>query len=209
MPWVIGGSLLVSAYGAREAGKQAEAGIEAGLALDMEALEFDKEQYADWQRIFGPVQDNLRDYYLGLTPETVEAQGLEEVQQVFGQLREQLPTALSQRGIDPDDGLGVTLEQRLDIKQAEAEAGVRIGSEAVVAEQRQGFLSRGVINPNAPNITAGLRRAGTRQFGFAEQAQQSQSAFIEDFAGTLGTVARNRNPSGVEETASTPTTRLT
>jgi len=114
---------------------------------------------------------------------------------------------LSQRGIDPDEGLGVALEQRLDIKQAEAEAGVRIGAEDVVAGRRQSFLQSGVTNPNAPRVSAGIRKAASRQFSFAGEAERSQAGFVEDFASTLGTVARNRRPEA--PTATTPTTRIT
>lgn len=39
------------------------------------SLAFAQRQYDDWLNVFGPIQDNLSNYYKNLTPARIEAQG--------------------------------------------------------------------------------------------------------------------------------------
>jgi hypothetical protein len=186
MSWgavVAGGAAIVgsaiSSSGAKSNAKEASEASE-------EQLEFAKEQYADWQAVYGPIQDNLASYYGNITPEYYEAIGIEAIEGEFEVVREDLARSMAQRGIE-DSGVGLALEKDLGIQEAEAKAEVRRMAPTMAAEEQSRFLQIGMgTNPSSSVSQALSQQAATSQ-RIAEQSSAAAGQAISDTVNIIGT----------------------
>lgn len=176
MSWVavaIGGSAVIGGVvSSKNAGDATDAAKEAEAAQ----LDFAKQQYADWKAIYGPMEQNLANYYNNLTPEHYEAIGLEAVSAEYDTLQQNMQRTLAQRGIT-DSGVGLALEQEAGIAEAEARADVRRSSDAAVAQEKMGFLGMGMGANPAQSISQTLSQhsAGARDRANAASAAAGQA----------------------------------
>ena len=83
----------------------AQGSAEAALA-NANNLGFQKEQYesamqdvADLEDIFGPIQDNMAEYYNNISPEMYQLQGKEAIENQYKRSKESLDAAFSNNGM--------------------------------------------------------------------------------------------------------------
>ena len=164
------GTAVVGAVSSSSASKRASSSADASTAASSEAtaaqLEFAKEQYADWEKAYGSVQDNLSAYYNSLTPEKYEAQSIQAINQAYTNANTRITQSLAQRGI-ATSGLAAQAQVDLSTKQAQDTATVRATSDQVVANEKMKFLSLGM--GQYANTTAGVSNAYGNQANLATQ----------------------------------------
>lgn len=174
----IAGSVISSRSASKAANKAASA-EEAQLAFAME-------QYDDWQNVFGPIQDNLSNYYQSLTPDYYEAAGLEAFQKERDAQLTQLRETLAQRGL-ATSGVSAALERSTAIDTAQTRANIRREAPSKVAEEKGRFLQIGMgQNPGASYSSALSQITQGRQQNAMLQSQAAGAA-IGNTIGTIGT----------------------
>ena len=179
------GAAVVGGVAASSASKRASRSADAATAASSEAaaaeLAFAKEQYADWEKAYGSVQDNLSAYYNSLTPEKYEAQSIQAINQAYTNANTQITQSLAQRGI-ATSGLAAQAQVDLSTKQAQDTATVRATSDQVVANEKMKFLSLGM--GQYANTTAGVSNAYGNQANLAaNQASQYNAQAAQASAG--------------------------
>jgi len=169
-----------------------ESADKAGRA-EKRRLAFDEKQYADWKAIYGPIEENLSEYYTNLTPERLTAQGLQGQQAEFQRARTHIQENLTQRGL-ADSGVAIAADTNLELQNALARAKIRSDAPERVREQQQSFLQGGEARRAGAvqNISSGLARTAE------SHGQQAASQFAA--AGSLLSMGISNIP-----TASDPT----
>ena len=141
------GTSYMSARSSSKSADKAYASADAASQLQyetsMEQLNFQKEQYADWENIFGPIQDNLSSYYKNLSADSVASLGIQNIEQSYTQSRQNLDTQLAKRGITNSGATAAGLTS-LENTRMLGKAEVRSTAEQTVAQQQLGFLSAGL-----------------------------------------------------------------
>lgn len=151
---------------ADSASDSAAAATQASSDASAAQLAFSKEQYEDWKAVFGDVQDNLAAYYKNLTPDSIEAQGIQALNTEYAAASKSLTQALAQRGIS-SSGLEAQAMTDLAQKQAQDTANVRVQAPIIAAQEKMKFLSLG-LNQGA-NAVAGVNGAYQSQANLAAQ----------------------------------------
>ena len=179
VPAVVGvAGAAMSASASRSASKKAAASA-------ANQLEFEKARYDDWQNVFGPVQENLSNYYQSITPDYYEAAGLEAFQKERDAQMQQLQENLAQRGL-ATSGVTAALERSNAIDTAQTRANIRREAPAKAAEEQSRFLQIGMgLNPSASYSSALSQTAQAQQANANLQAQAAGSA-ISNAVGTVG-----------------------
>lgn len=113
-------------------------------------LKLAREQQAKWDAMFGPVQENLADYYKTLSPESFAAAGLRSIEADFEAIGISTRQNLAQRGL-AGSGLEQDLAAQQEIAKAEAKATVRADAPLKVAKAKQSFLNIGLQQAGADN----------------------------------------------------------
>ena len=121
----------------------ADAASQLQYETSMAQLDFQKEQYADWENIFGPIQDNLSSYYKHLSADSVASLGIQNIEQSYTQSRQNLDTQLAKRGITNSGATAAGLTS-LENTRMLGKAEVRSTAEQTVAQQQLGFLGAGL-----------------------------------------------------------------
>lgn len=140
----VGGSLLSSRSASKATAAQSKA--------SSDELAFNQQRYDDWINVYGPIQDNLSDYYEQLTPEYYATMGLEEFEKERASAQEALTTNLAQRGIAANSGVALQLQNNLDTQSAETRASIRRNAQSTVNQEKQNFLSIGIGSNPAGNV---------------------------------------------------------
>jgi len=136
-----------AASSASSASKAATASADAAAQLQYETsnaqLEFSKQQYDDWQSIFGPIQDNLSSYYKNLSSDTVASLGIQNIEKEYARSSQLLDQSLAKRGLSNS---GATTQSMTQLESARmlGRAEVQANAPMVSAQQQQGFLSIGL-----------------------------------------------------------------
>ena len=185
MAWVavaIGGSAaLGSVTSYMGAKKSSAASAETAAAMrksaklqykaTMAQLDFAKQQYNEWQGIFGPIEQNLSSYYKNLSPDSFAALGIQNIEQEYSRSREQLDIALAKRGIT-DSGATVAGMTELEGNRLLGRAQVRAQAPTQVAQMQQGFLSVGL--GQQAQLQQGINNAYSNQIGvFGQQVSNN------------------------------------
>ena len=210
MSWglvAIGGmSLVGSMVTSKAAGEATEASAVASAA----ALEFAEQQYTDWQETYGPLQDNMAEYYSGISPDYYAAQGLENFQQEQQVRTERMQETFAQRGIDPSSGIAMSLEAQSELEGAEHRAKIRSDAPRQAAEDKTRFLQIG-LGQNPASATQGALSNQAIIAGNQAQTTGMMAGQAWSDAGTaVGTAldAYNRRPAPTT-TPHTPATTYT
>ncbi|ANY29561.1 DNA ejection [Pseudoalteromonas phage PH1] len=191
----IAGSAVVGAVVSNNASKRA---TKAASAASESELAFNQQRYDDWKEVYGPIQDNLSDYYSNLSPDLYEAQGLEAFNAEFQKAQDDVATSLAQRGIT-DSGLSAQLAQQGAVTAAENRAAIRMDAPAKVAELQSNFLQIGLGQDPSGDIAGTLaRNTGTTQ-NIATQSQIAAGQATGNAITEVGNAAvalANYNPNG-------------
>lgn len=134
---------LTDYEGQEKAGKNAAASQAQANALSREQIAFMREQYSDFKDIYGPIEDNLSEYFKSLNPEKVAAMGLENQQREFEVARATIEQDSARRGIS---GSGIETGNKVNatFMNAEQRARIRSGADKAVADEKMGFLGLGL-----------------------------------------------------------------
>lgn len=149
-------------------------------------LAFNQQRYDDWMNVYGPIQDNLSDYYSSLTPDYYEAIGLEAFETEREQAQMQLDQNLAQRGLT-NSGVALELQNNLDTQSAEKRADIRRQAPALVAQDQQNFLNLG----QGQGTSAASSVAGTlanQSSAARQQANAANTAAGNSWGSTVNTI---------------------
>ena len=160
----VGGSI----YGAKKAKDAAEADRDAANArseaqaeADAAALDFEKERYADWQEVYGSVEQNLADYYNNVSADYYEVQGLQAFNEEAADVQKQVQEDLAQRGIQ-GSGIGASIGRTQQVEDAQSRAQIRVDAPRRAAEEKRGFLQIGLGQNPADNVSSALQSSASR-----------------------------------------------
>ena len=131
-----------AAKAANKASDRAAASADAQTALGYEQLDFNKQQYDDWNAIFGDTQKTLASYYNTLSPEFFASTGLQNIEQEYTRSRTQLDAALAKRGIS-NSGVAVDDFSTLEAARMMGRADIRNKAETQVRAEQMNFLAVG------------------------------------------------------------------
>lgn len=175
------GSVVGGVLGTSSANKATE----SAAAATKDQLEFEKALYQDWQNIFGPIQDNLSQYYQSLTPDYYEAAGLEAFQKERDAQMTQLNESLAQRGLSTS-GIQAAVERTNAIDTAQTRANIRREAPAKAAEEQSRFLQIGMGSNPANSYSTALSQVAQQQTSYAQQQQQAAGQAVGSAISTVG-----------------------
>lgn len=140
------GTSYMSAKSASSSADKAYASADAASQLQyetsMEQLNFAKDQYADWESIFGPVQQNLSDFYQSRSSDSIASQGIQAIETEFTRSRQQLDASLAKRGITNSGATAASLTQ-LESSRMLGRANVQANADSQLASEASNFMSLG------------------------------------------------------------------
>lgn len=183
------GGIVVGAYSASQASDSAGAAADKATAAQqagnqqaydaaMAELDFAKKKQEDWDKVYGPVQDNLGEYYKTLTPEKYEAAGVQKINEEFAKSQQNITRVLAQRGIS---GSGTEAASLTALEQTAAtdRAGVRATADDKVAAEKKAFLQIGLNQSAGINqlTTGGFNALSTAGSNLATQSAASANTY--------------------------------
>lgn len=121
----------------------ADAAAQLQYEVSMEQLDFQKQQYSNWEDIFGPIQQNLSNYYKNLSSDTIASSGLQNIEQQYATSRQSLDQALAKRGITNSGATAAGLTQ-LETARMLGKAQVQTNAPMMAAQQQSNFLAGGL-----------------------------------------------------------------
>ena len=170
--------ILANLHGANQAETNSRRAANKAYQASAERLAFAKEQYDDWQEVYGPIQENLSSFYQNLDPDTFAASGVQQLEEQFIQVQEDFQRSYAQRGITT--GAQALAEQSAALQLAQGKAEIRQKAPLQVASAQQGFLNQNASNPNVSGVTNALGQQANHFQGqashFQGQAQQGYAA---------------------------------
>lgn len=189
-----GGAYLSSRSASRSSDRATQAASDAEAAR----LAFEQEQWDEWQATYGPVQDQLANYYETLTPTFRVTQGLEAHEKEMNRSLKKIEESFAQRGISTS-GIAAQTRTELSVASAEERARIRAQAPLEVAKEKLGFLQIGLgQNPQQGMRDAlddaNIRAANTAQIA-AQNAGIARGAFYDaatNAAQGVATYAWNR-----------------
>jgi len=183
MSWVAVGVVAVGAIGSNVAANKA-----ANTAKDAQKnqLAFEQQKLADWNRVYGPIQDNLSNYYANLTPEYIETQGLEAVELERAKALERVEVNLAQRGIT-DSGIASRVVKDVELNTAQQRAQVRATAPTMVAEEQSRFLQIGLGQNPGESMSRSLANQSLQRGAESAAASQAAGKATQAFFSEAGT----------------------
>jgi gas vesicle protein len=171
-------SLYAANKSSKEAGKATDAASQANaasIALDKEALEFEKQRYNDWKSVFGDVQENLKTYYMNRSPAGITAQNLQAFEVEKARTLTKLRENFEARGLGTS-GLAAAAENDVEMLSMAERAKIRADAPGIAAAEKLSFLTAGMGNdPSGSIMAAQSARAG---------AASNRAALLGQAAGT-------------------------
>lgn len=160
---------------------------------------FEQEKYDDWKETYGPIQDNLANYYENVTPDYYASVGLEEFEKQYETSMTRINENLTQRGIDPSSGLAVSLESQAELDAAETRAEIRRDAPIKAAEDKSRFLQIGLGQNPGSSMSATLAQQSQQASDTAAAAATAAGGALQTAIPTVGTainayVNRPANP---------------
>jgi hypothetical protein len=142
--------------GSKMSGDAAKDAGKAQAAADKERLDFEKEQYQEWQDTYGGIEDNLAAYYDQLTPTLRATQGLEAFEKEKDIALTGLRENLAQRGISTS-GIAAQTETSVAVSSAAERARIRAAAPMETAKEKLGFLTVGLGQDAAGGVSGALQ----------------------------------------------------
>jgi len=189
------GSSIVGAVVSNNASKRASKSASKSEAAN---LAFEQEKYDDWKEMYGGIEENLSEYYGGLTSEYYESLGLESFQQEYETSMTRMRETLAQRGIQ-DSGLSASLELQGQLSAAESKATIRRDAPSMAAEEKRGFLQVGLGQNPGQGLSSVMQNQASGARSRANAAEQAAGEAVGNAVSTAGTAAADyfrANPVG-------------
>jgi len=191
-----------SLFGSISASNAASDATDAQSAAEAAALNFQKQQYQDWQDTFGPIQDNLSMYYQNISPDYYEATGLANFQKERQQQLTDLNTSLAQRGLT-NSGLAATVKRENAIDTAEQRAQIRTGAKQQAVSDMSNFLQIGMGSNPSSSYGSTLNQIAQNKAVTAANANQAAGTAVGSTVNSLLSMGTNYaltgNPLGVSQ----------
>ena len=191
-----------SIFGATSASNAASDATDAQSAAEAAALDFQKQQYQDWQDIYGPIQDNLSMYYQNINPDYYEATGLANFQKERQQQLADLNASLAQRGLT-NSGLAATVKRENAIDTAEQRAQIRTNAAQQAIADQSNFLQIGMGSNPASSYGSTLSQIAQNKAVTAQNAQTAAGTAVSGATSSLLNMGTNYaltgNPLGVSQ----------
>ena len=181
----------INAYQGYEAGKKADKYNKQAMQLNQQQIDFAKQQYEDWKNIYGGIEQNLSNYYDNLSPQLIETQTLQSLQQSYQQQRNEMNQYFAQMGIE--SGVQADLMQELGMQKIRDEATAKVTAPMKAAEAKQSFLNIG-LNQKGSAINGIQNAIGNRAnlaSSFANQETQLANQAYKNAGQTFGIVANS------------------
>lgn len=192
MSWGMVGAAAVGVVGGVMSSKSASKDAKTAAKADAAALDFEKQRYQDWFDVYGPVQDNLAEFYGGLDSDYFEVSGLEALEQEKARAMQNIEDNFSQRGIG-NSGLAAAAEMAQELDTAQSRAQVRRNAPLLAAEQKMNFLQVGLGQNPASSVSQALQNqaagAQGRADASARAAGAATSAAVEGVGKAVSAVA--------------------
>lgn len=187
MSWgnvALGGSAIISGV---MASKSSDKASKRASKASAEQLAFSREQYEDWKAIYGPMQENLANYYANVSPEMYAAQGLEAYQQEYETSMKRLDETLAQRGIG-DSPIAISLREQAGLQAAEERAEIRRDAPRMAAEDKTRFLQIGMGQNPAQSLQQTLAQRTQSASQYALASEQAAGRAVGQSITTVGQV---------------------
>lgn len=158
--------------------------------LDERRLAMAKEQKAEWDKVYGPIQEKLAKNMRTMTLASVSALGLEGVEQEFEAAGVKIRESIAQRGLE-GSGLEQEFKERAAITAAEAKAEIRAEAPEKIAKAQRSFLSLGLASREGESLESRL---------LGEQAERERATTRREgsqLSSIIGTAGRVLGASGV------------
>lgn len=193
---IAGATVIGASMQSKSASKSSKAASQASA----EQLAFEREQYDDWQEIYGPLQENLADYYTNLTPEFYEAVGLQNYQQELQDTQSAISERIAQSGLSSRSGVEQSLLAQAEIQGAEDRAQIRSDAERQTQEDKTRFLQIGLGQNPSSSLSQTLAQRSSNLQSIANQQQQAAGqatgAAVESVGNALSAYFNNSNTGG-------------
>lgn len=192
----------ISASQSAEKAAKAQADAMNRMAdLQNEQLQLYKDELDNFQAVFGDVQQNLKNYYSGLSADSQAAKDIQNLEVEFSRANQQLNQQLAQRGLT-GSGAAVAANASLASNLALSRADARSNAAAKVANQQLGWYSLGTQQKQA--ALAGLGGAYSQATQgqaslanvYGNQATQMANAATKSFA-NIGSTITNAIGTGI------------
>lgn len=151
-----------SRKGSKEATRAANTQAQQAAEADAAALEFSKQQYADWKAVFGDVAKNLSSYYERLgNSDYATVRGLEAFEMEKDRALTRVRETLDQRGLGTS-GAAVQVEQDFAELTATERARIRADAPREAAREQLSFLTLGMGQNPAGVVQSTLTNSASR-----------------------------------------------
>lgn len=148
---------------------------------------FEQKKYDDWKETYGPIQDNLANYYQNVTPDYYASVGLEEFEKQYETSLTRLNENLVQRGIDPSSGIAASIESQAELGAAETRAEIRRDAPIKAAEDKRSFLQIGLGQNPGSSMSDTLAQQSQQKADAATAATAATGQAIQAAIPTVGT----------------------
>ncbi len=180
-----------SAKASAEASAEAAKATERSYGLTKEELDFQKEQYADWKAIYGPLQEDLGTYFKNLNGGTLSAPHIQAIQAESQKAQEQINQQLAQRGLS-GGGLEAKLLNQNIFSAGMQKAAARASGETLATQKKLGFIGIGLGQGSAMlGNTAQVSSSGASSQSSISGSQAGLSGSQAGLSGSLGTASMN------------------
>lgn len=186
--WVAGAVVVGSVAGAAISSRSADKASKRAADASDAQLAFEYEKYDDWMATYGPIQDNLANYYQNLTPEYYAAVGLEAFEQQQSASMRRVEENLAQRGL-ADSALSASIEAQSELDAAETRASIRRDAPAAVRQEQANFLAMGLGTNPANSVSQALVQQTSMANQYAQQAEIAAGQAMGSAVNTIGTAA--------------------
>ena len=166
MPDILSGiGAATSVFGAIKGSEAQDAATDAQNAQ----IALQREQYERWQEIYGPVEENLADFYGKLTPAQLLQPGIQKLNEEQVVNMNNLKRQFAQD--DLSRGAQTEMKQDLAMDYARERAAIRARAPLAVAEAQSQFLGigKGIVNPYSSSLSNALGNQATTQSNLASQ----------------------------------------
>lgn len=127
---------------AQKAQKAQQDALNKMIAMNDEQIQLMKDELENFQSVFGSVEQNLKNYYSNLDPNSVAAKDIQNLEVEFNRVNTQLNQQLAQRGLT-GSGAAVAANTALATNLATSRAEARSNAAQKVANQQLGWYSLG------------------------------------------------------------------
>ena len=192
MVWVAVGVAAVGAIASNVSSNKARHDAASASASQRE---FDQARVDEWNAVYGPIQENLGEYYNNLTPDYYEAQGIQALEEERTQTLTAIEEDFAQRGIT-NSGIAASAVAGVEQSTAVEKARVRLEAPIKTAGAKANFLQIGMGNDPTPALSNTLGEQAASARNISQGADQAASKAFGNFIEVGGTALGDYMKSG-------------